>query len=210
MGFYDGYERKQGFYLGDHFDSQLEGQWARFFHLALTLRGYRRCNENGGDYFGLGCGLRYRPDFYLPNIRFIDSDQVGSYVEVKPRMPDDRSMEKMIRLCSIRCEKMILVMGSPINTQINNIADDDPRSAWVIDGDGHISANNRFVETIDRNGVPAVFVTEYQRDGLFIKNNFITEAERAGMLRFHEDGSPALNDDRYECNESNEIPFVPW
>lgn len=200
MGYYNENEfrRKSGYYLGASYDSQLEGQYARFFHLALSFKDFRRCTVEDGDYFGLANGIRYRPDFYLPRVHFFDTRQIGTYVEIKPKAPDELTMNKMTSLCWAQKKRMLLMIGEPINTQINNIADYNDMSAWIIDGNGIVSKNNRLILSRDHNRAQIIYVTNYERDGIYIENNFIKEAERASKFRFDDDGNPNLNDDEYD------------
>lgn len=86
-------------YKGYSFRSRLEARWAVFFdHL-----GIRWDYEPQG--FELGNGLRYLPDFWLPDWQL--------WVEVKPGPPDDAGREKAIRLCALHDKPVLVVSGMP-------------------------------------------------------------------------------------------------
>lgn len=71
-------------YKGYNFRSRLEARWAVFFdHLGIRW-------EYEPEGFELGNGLRYLPDFWLPD--------TGLWVEVKPGAPDAPTREKAWRL----------------------------------------------------------------------------------------------------------------
>lgn len=73
-------------YKGYKFRSRLEARWAVFFdHL-----GIRWDYEPEG--FELGNGLRYLPDFWLPDLK--------TWVEIKPGASDHAAREKASRLVS--------------------------------------------------------------------------------------------------------------
>jgi hypothetical protein len=86
-------------YKGYNFRSRLEARWAVFFdHL-----GIRWDYEPEG--FELGNGLRYLPDFWLP-----DWDM---WVEVKPGEADDTALEKASRLVSYGEKPVYITYGLP-------------------------------------------------------------------------------------------------
>jgi hypothetical protein len=86
-------------YKGYAFRSRLEARWAVFFdHL-----GIRWDYEPEG--FELGNGLRYLPDFWLPDW--------GMWVEVKPGEPDHAACEKAWRLVAKGDSPLLLVHGMP-------------------------------------------------------------------------------------------------
>lgn len=86
-------------YKGYAFRSRLEARWAVFFdHLGIAW-------EYEPEGFELGNGLRYLPDFWLPDW--------GMWVEVKPECPDVPGMEKAVRLARWRGEPVLIVCGMP-------------------------------------------------------------------------------------------------
>lgn len=79
-------------YNGYRFRSRLEARWAVFFDVLGIEYEY----EPEG--FELGDGLRYLPDFYLP--------ENDVWVEVKGKPADqipDSELEKIIRFCDAKC-----------------------------------------------------------------------------------------------------------
>lgn len=88
-------------YKGCNFRSRLEARWAVFFdHL-----GIRWDYEPEG--FELGNGLRYLPDFWLPDWKI--------WVEVKPAEPDDVASEKALRLVMNSGFLLFMTKGNPDN-----------------------------------------------------------------------------------------------
>ena len=86
-------------YKGYNFRSRLEARWAVFFdHL-----GIRWDYEPEG--FELGNGLRYLPDFWLPD--------AGLWVEVKPGAPDAPTREKAWRLALNTGHPVFVTHGLP-------------------------------------------------------------------------------------------------
>lgn len=86
-------------YKGYAFRSRLEARWAVFFdHL-----GIRWDYEPEG--YELGNGLRYLPDFWLPD--------AGFWVEVKPGPPDDAAREKAWRLVLHSGHPLFMTHGMP-------------------------------------------------------------------------------------------------
>lgn len=86
-------------YKGYNFRSRLEARWAVFFdHL-----GIRWDYEPEG--FELGNGLRYLPDFWLPD--------VGLWVEVKPGALDTPAREKAWRLALNTGHPVFVTHGLP-------------------------------------------------------------------------------------------------
>lgn len=83
-------------YKGYRFRSRLEAKWAVFLD-ALALNW-----EYETEGFDLD-GLRYLPDFWLPQDR--------TFLEVKPVEPDQESLDKIILLATKF--KIILVVGMP-------------------------------------------------------------------------------------------------
>ena len=88
-------------YKGYSFRSRLEARWAVFFdHLKIRW-------EYEPEGFELGNGLRYLPDFWLPD--------VGIWVEVKPDAPDDAAREKAWRLVQKSKRLLFMTNGMPDN-----------------------------------------------------------------------------------------------
>lgn len=77
-------------YNGYRFRSRLEARWAVFFDAADISWEY----EPEG--FDLGDGIKYLPDFYLPD------DDVWVEIKGKSLSPDER--EKIERFCSQKCD----------------------------------------------------------------------------------------------------------
>lgn len=77
-------------YNGYRFRSRLEARWAVFFDAC----GIEYVYEPEG--FELGNGLRYLPDFYLPN------DDV--WIEIKGKKLSDAEREKIIQFCKLKCD----------------------------------------------------------------------------------------------------------
>ena len=73
-------------YNGHHFRSRLEARWAVFFDAA----GIKWVYEPEAFEFD---GVRYMPDFYLPDVRvtmaWSRGKNIGAYFEVKPTMPNN-------------------------------------------------------------------------------------------------------------------------
>lgn len=85
-------------YKGYAFRSRLEARWAVFFdHLGIRW-------EYEPEGFELGNGLRYLPDFWLPDW--------GLWVEIKPDCPDAVSREKALRLAENH-HAVIILCGMP-------------------------------------------------------------------------------------------------
>ena len=88
-------------YKGYNFRSRLEARWAVFFdHL-----GVRWDYEPEG--FELGNGLRYLPDFWLPDAKM--------WVEIKPGEPDDVARQKAWRLVQHSNFALFMSNGMPDN-----------------------------------------------------------------------------------------------
>lgn len=86
-------------YKGYSFRSRLEARWAVFFdHLKIRW-------EYEAEGFELGNGLRYLPDFWLPDW--------GLWVEVKPDAPDEVTAEKARRLAQQSGALVLVVHGMP-------------------------------------------------------------------------------------------------
>ena len=86
-------------YKGYAFRSRLEARWAVFFdHLGIRW-------EYEPEGFELGNGLRYLPDFWLPDWRL--------WVEVKPGAPDDVARKKAERLAIAKGAPVLIVDGMP-------------------------------------------------------------------------------------------------
>lgn len=79
------YKAIETIHSGFRFRSRLEARWAIFFE---TLGVDYRYEPEG---FELEDGIRYLPDFYLP--------QKLHWIEIKPELPSPEEKEKAIRLC---------------------------------------------------------------------------------------------------------------
>jgi hypothetical protein len=86
-------------YKGYAFRSRLEARWAVFFdHLNIKW-------EYEPEGFDLGNGLRYLPDFWLPDLNL--------WVEVKPSFPDFVTLEKASRLVIQGGDPVFISFGMP-------------------------------------------------------------------------------------------------
>lgn len=86
-------------YKGYAFRSRLEARWAIFFdHLGIKW-------EYEPEGFELGNGMRYLPDFWLPDFNL--------WVEVKPSPPDDVGREKAYRLTYKSEKPLFFAHGMP-------------------------------------------------------------------------------------------------
>jgi len=86
-------------YNGYAFRSRLEARWAKFFdHLGVKW-------DYEPEGFELGNGLRYLPDFWLPDW--------GMWVEVKPSAIDAVTREKAIRLLQHTGQPIYCTEGMP-------------------------------------------------------------------------------------------------
>lgn len=74
------------YYNGYRFRSRLEARWAVFFD-ALQIR-----YEYEKEGFEFGSGLRYLPDFWLPDL--------GIWIEIKGERPTEIEKKKAQELCS--------------------------------------------------------------------------------------------------------------
>lgn len=87
-------------YKGYAFRSRLEARWAVFFdHLKIRW-------EYEPEGFELGNGLRYLPDFWLPDWEM--------WVEVKASAPDDVTREKARRLADQSGRPIFITEGMPL------------------------------------------------------------------------------------------------
>jgi len=92
-------------YKGYRFRSRLEARWAVFFD-ALQI-----CYRYEPEGFDLN-GLWYLPDFYLP------SEQPGSWIEVKPEIPQDTQgwsslLKRLFEVSKFHREHAIAILGDP-------------------------------------------------------------------------------------------------
>lgn len=86
-------------YKGYAFRSRTEARWAIFFdHLKIRW-------EYEPEGFELGNGLRYLPDFWLPDWKM--------WVEIKPDAPDDPALEKAYRLAHLSEHPVYITHGLP-------------------------------------------------------------------------------------------------
>lgn len=86
-------------YSGHLFRSRLEAKWAFYFDELTTSWQYER------EGFELGNGLRYLPDFYLP--------QYGIYVEIKPDKYSYREHQKCKWLAVLSQKTVVEAIGLP-------------------------------------------------------------------------------------------------
>lgn len=92
-------------YKGHRFRSRLEARWAVFFDsldlpYEYELEGYE-----------LGDGLRYLPDFFLPDL--------GVHVEVKPHDKlSKKDIRKLVTFAGPGDKPTLLIVGSPTNEKM--------------------------------------------------------------------------------------------
>jgi hypothetical protein len=92
-------------YNGYKFRSRLEARWAVFF----TEAGISYQYELEG--FELAGGVRYLPDFFLPDI--------GVFVEVKPHRDITRpELRKIIQFAVDGDQRLLLILGTPSNEEM--------------------------------------------------------------------------------------------
>ena len=88
-------------YKGYNFRTRLEARWAVFFdHLGVQW-------DYESEGYTLGNGLRYLPDFWLPNNNM--------WVDVKPGPADAMALEKARRLFAKSKYPLFLANGMPDN-----------------------------------------------------------------------------------------------
>ena len=114
------------FYNGNYFRSRMEARWAVFFDDCGILYDY----EPEG--FDFGNGLKYLPDFYLP--------QFSCYAEVKPqeyiytneaairKHPDYKKWEMLSNT-----KQLILLFGNPHLRPIYKMPFSDENEGWSND-----------------------------------------------------------------------------
>ena len=86
-------------YKGYAFRSRLEARWAVYFdHLGIKW-------DYEPEGFELGNGLRYLPDFWLPDLKL--------WVEIKPVSIDSTAAEKATRLASEN-HAVLVLCGAPV------------------------------------------------------------------------------------------------
>ena len=89
------------FYEGYNFRTRLEARWAVFFdHLGVQW-------DYESEGYELGNGLRYLPDFWLPNNNM--------WLDVKPGPADAMALEKARRLVAKSASPLFLANGMPDN-----------------------------------------------------------------------------------------------
>jgi hypothetical protein len=89
---------------GYRFRSRLEARWAVFFS-ELGIR-YRYEPEG----FEMD-GLKYLPDFWLPNEGWSCFDRKGAWLEIKPEYPTALEIEKISRLAKLSGRPTYLFFG---------------------------------------------------------------------------------------------------
>lgn len=122
-------------YKGYKFRSRLEARWAVFFdHL-----GIRWDYESEG--FELGNGLRYLPDFWLPDWDI--------WLEIKPGPPDEVARTKAMRLVIAQRKPLILATGMPgapciafipRAESVGDVSEHDAWLPWSEAGTGYVAA----------------------------------------------------------------------
>lgn len=106
-------------YKGYNFRSRLEARWAVFFdHLNIRW-------DYEPEGFELGNGLRYLPDFWLPDWKI--------WIEVKPAACDDAAREKACRLVHQSGHALYMSNGLP----------DGPGTLFYLDASGVCTADAR-------------------------------------------------------------------
>jgi hypothetical protein len=120
-------------YNGYAFRSRLEARWAVF----LDHLGYKWEYEPEG--FELGNGLRYLPDFWLP--------EWDMWLEIKPDEPDSVTLEKAGRL-AVQSQKPVFIscglpgQGGTLVTSASALTDAvlsiDAEADWGAVGDNHM------------------------------------------------------------------------
>lgn len=86
-------------YAGVRFRSRLEARWAVYFDALGIAWEYEK------EGYDLGGGLRYLPDFWLPQVRM--------WAEVKPREFSDVELDKARRLVDVTGWDCLLLVGVP-------------------------------------------------------------------------------------------------
>ncbi len=87
-------------YDGHLFRSRLEARWAVFFKSVGLKYEYEL------EGYDLGDGVKYLPDFYLPDLKL--------HVEVKPnRDLSHKDIEKIVRFSADHDNQLLLIVGTP-------------------------------------------------------------------------------------------------
>lgn len=98
-------------YAGHLFRSRLEARYAVFFD-ALGVRW-----EYEPEGFELGDGVRYLPDFWLPDLPFNawtrHGTEHGCWLEVKPTDPTDNERSKALGLAAVTKKCVWVAIGVP-------------------------------------------------------------------------------------------------
>ena len=110
------YEPIQTYAFGHHFRSRTEARWASFFSSASIRWEYEK------EGLELGGGLRYLPDFWLP-----DQD---CWVEIKGAPPTEEEIRKAA-LYAEASMKRVLVFYGPIPRTIDNHGPAESSSALM-------------------------------------------------------------------------------
>ena len=133
-------------YKGYRFRSRLEARWAVFFD-ALGIKW-----EYEPEGFDLGGGVRYLPDFFLPEI------QGGLWVEIKPVKPTSVEQEKLEKLVVTTGKTATFRVGDPMRNveigELNYSKDYDADYGWItclIDQD--------FDDEFDQSDAPRVYLS---------------------------------------------------
>lgn len=110
------YEPIQTYAFGHHFRSRLEARWSTFFSSLNVPWHYEM------EGFELGVGVRYLPDFWLP--------QQDCWVEIKGAMPTAEE-ERKAALLATATGKRVLIFYGPIPYVIGNDGPHDTASAFL-------------------------------------------------------------------------------
>lgn len=102
---------------GYRFRSRLEARWAVYFSTLEVRYEYEK------EGFDLGGGLRYLPDFYLPDIRMVST---GLWVEVKGALPTPIEQKKAQALAD-QTDDIVMLAFIPPWEQLSN----ETKGNWV-------------------------------------------------------------------------------
>lgn len=102
------------YYHGLRLRSRTEARWAVFFD---TLGIEYQYEKEGYD---LGDGVRYLPDFWLPDVSLRGSPDLGVWVEIKGKPPTESEFDKAQRLATITGHGLVLFVGTPEPWSLSN------------------------------------------------------------------------------------------
>lgn len=169
-------------YKGYSFRSRLEARWAVFFdHLGIKW-------EYEPEGFELGNGLRYLPDFWLPDWQL--------WVEVKPGPADAVATEKASRLAELGRDLVLIAHGMPgspctlfvpRNEDAGGVSEHECWVPWHEDKVGYIQE-----PAPDIYGVAIEFYPMKQLDSaLYSTAETALQAARAARFEFGANGGAA-------------------